>query len=139
MKTCNKCKEEKPFEEFVKDSQKKDGRDSWCKDCRKQYRVRHYKENKDKINLRNKEWVIQNRDKVKIHKQNWKLKNKEYDKEYRLNNKEKIAEQNKQYRLNNKEYIKAYRKEYRSKNKDKIAKGKNEYYIIDISLQLLHK
>ena len=36
MKVCIRCKKEKPFSEYYKDSQKKDGLTPYCKDCRKE-------------------------------------------------------------------------------------------------------
>jgi hypothetical protein len=37
MKTCTKCKEEKPFEAFSKEKRSKDGFKHWCKTCTKEY------------------------------------------------------------------------------------------------------
>ena len=39
MKTCTKCKIEKEFSEFYKDKTKKDGYNSGCKSCYKQYNL----------------------------------------------------------------------------------------------------
>ena len=77
MKKCSKCKEEKPLEEFNKCKSTKDGRQSICKECRKQYR----ENNKEKI--------------------------REWNKQYSENNKEKKREYNKQYRENNRERLNA--------------------------------
>ena len=37
MKTCCKCKEPKPLEEFSPRRESKDGRTSWCKLCMSKY------------------------------------------------------------------------------------------------------
>tara|TARA_Y100000593_G_scaffold72819_1_gene133788 strand:- start:248 stop:883 length:636 start_codon:yes stop_codon:yes gene_type:complete len=83
-KVCGKCGEEKLLEEFHKDKNKKYGRHSRCKACRRQYQ----QENKEKI--------------------------AEYYKQYCEENKEKRAEQQKQYQQENKErraeYVKNRRK-----------------------------
>ena len=58
MKTCSKCKKEYPVTEeyFSKNIRCKDGFDSWCKGCYKEYRKKnpdymkkYYKENREKF------------------------------------------------------------------------------------------
>ena len=56
MKTCNKCGVQKPLSEFVKDKSRKDGINSCCKICRKQYDI------KNKSNRNN--YVSKNREKI---------------------------------------------------------------------------
>jgi hypothetical protein len=51
----------------------------------------------------------------------------EKNKEYRIDNKEKIAEINKQYYENNKETITEYKKEYYEKNKETILEKVKKY------------
>lgn len=46
MKTCTKCKQEKPYSEFATNKTKKDGHNYDCKQCHKIYRDKHYKDNK---------------------------------------------------------------------------------------------
>jgi len=60
MKTCTKCGETKPFAEFNKDRNKKDGHRSQCKSCRKQY----CQENREAINERYKRWHQENKEAV---------------------------------------------------------------------------
>lgn len=38
MKTCTRCKIDKPFLNFSPDKRNKDGFQSWCKECRAEYR-----------------------------------------------------------------------------------------------------
>lgn len=56
MKVCYKCKEEKPFEKFSKNSSKKDGLQGYCKDCKKPV---------DNIYSQNHKEVIQKNNKIK--------------------------------------------------------------------------
>lgn len=54
MKTCTKCKEEKPLNSFSNSKRKKDGKFDYCKPCQKEINARYYQENKDKYYEHNK-------------------------------------------------------------------------------------
>jgi hypothetical protein len=58
-KICSKCKEEKLFSEFSKDKSRKDGFDSRCKSCVKEYQ----KDSKDDLRDYHKEYREINRSK----------------------------------------------------------------------------
>lgn len=75
MKICARCKEDKDENKFGKNSNKKDGLQNYCKECRKEY----YKNNIEK--------------------------KKAYDKEYYINNKDNKDEQNKKYFRENRNKI----------------------------------
>lgn len=47
MKTCNRCKQSKELSEFGKNKRRKDGLQSYCKQCNRIYLRQHYKDNKD--------------------------------------------------------------------------------------------
>jgi len=93
-KKCSKCKVVKSFDEFHKDKLRKDGRQSVCKGCRKQYQKnyqpQYYEDNKERII--------------------------EWNKQYRQDNKEKIKEEKKQYRQDNKAKLNEYQKNKRKNN-----------------------
>jgi len=107
---------------------------------------KYYKDNKETINLKNKEnyeknkekrlekqkeYQENNKDKIKerqkIYRDNNKEKKKEDDRIYRENNKEKIREQKKTYRENNKEKIREQKKTYRDNNKEKVKEQQKKY------------
>lgn len=48
MKQCSKCKKEKPFNEFAKDSRRYDKLTTQCKECRNAHSRQYYKDNPDK-------------------------------------------------------------------------------------------
>jgi len=104
MKTCTKCEQEKPLEEFHKHKGFKDGRQSRCKGCVKQY----YENNKDHIREQKKQYQQNNKEKRKQYLENNKEHFKEYRKQYRENNREKMREYRKQYRENNREKMREY-------------------------------
>lgn len=49
LKTCKKCKEEKPLEMFSKNRRRKDGYQDWCKACIKIRDKENYANNKTKF------------------------------------------------------------------------------------------
>jgi hypothetical protein len=127
MKKCKKCNFEKNEKEFSKNIKYKDGLQSHCKDCFKDY----YKNNKHiiKKNHNNR------RDEINKYNKHYKKLNKnkiiEYNNVYRDINKDKIKETRKNNYDKNKEEILKYQKEYRSKNpinREIIKKRFNEKY-----------
>lgn len=58
-KKCGKCKVEKPVSAFTSNKSRKDGLNSTCSDCHKQYTQKHYAKNKAAYLLK-----AQNRNKV---------------------------------------------------------------------------
>lgn len=138
MKVCGKCKIKKNKNEF---SKHKNGLQSWCNNCRKEY----YEKNKEKILKERKNYYQDNKEIIlnkskKYYKEN-KEKALEQKKKYYQNNKERILKKEKEYRKNNKEKIAIYkknyqqkdsRKEYREKyyqnNKERILNNRKNYY-----------
>lgn len=88
MKQCLCCKEDKPFEEFHKHTQKKDGYYSYCKLCKKIKDKASYEKYKEARYKRQKEWNAQNIDKVLGYKKKYRDENKAKIKEWFLLNKE---------------------------------------------------
>lgn len=62
MKSCSKCAESKTLDRFAKDSTKKDGLCTVCKDCRVQYRKSYYEANKEKAIADSRSWYKDNKD-----------------------------------------------------------------------------
>lgn len=129
MKTCCKCKNEKSFENFVKNKHSKDGHSARCKLCDSAYREK----NKEQARVSNKQYRLNNKEKCSENHKNYAKKHKNriknYQKEYVLKNEEKIKEYQKKYRSENNKTIKKQSKEYFIKNKDKIKEYKKQYYL----------
>ena len=115
-KECCRCEQIKDVEMFNKKSSSKDGYNSTCKVCVKEYDKQHYDKHKDEIKEHKKQYHIENKEKIK------EMRKKHYDahkeeilldkQKYYSKNKEKIIEQKKVYYQENKEKIKEYNKEY---------------------------
>lgn len=97
MKTCTKCKVEKELSEFSKSKRSKDGFQSHCKDCVKEYH------------------------------QNSREKIAEYQKQYQRGNRAKLYRKARQYRRDNCEKITEREKRYRRDNYEKIAEYQRQY------------
>lgn len=111
-KTCTKCKEEKPLDEFYED-RRKDGRHSpQCKECTKArgkkyrqdnfeivkaFKKKYSRENSVEIAEKSKQWREDNPDRVKAQYRY----NSEKSKKWSQNNPDKISKRNKRYRQNN--------------------------------------
>ena len=75
MKKCAVCNETKPYSEFYKRSEAKDGYGFYCKPCKKSYlkkdnqgkktNARYYQKNKEKIIANARAYEIANREKVR--------------------------------------------------------------------------
>lgn len=48
-KTCSRCNQERPIDQFNKNKRYKDGYLSWCKPCMKEYQSKWYPENAERI------------------------------------------------------------------------------------------
>ena len=94
MKICSACKQ---IGEFYKNKSTKDGLQSICKECKKQYR----KDNVEEI--------------------------RQYDKEYRQANPERKTNAQRKYYLNNIEEIKQYNKQRYQDNIEEIRQDMKQY------------
>lgn len=99
MKTCSKCGDSKPFDQFSKDRRSKDGCQPKCKSCNRAY----YLANRERIARRDGAYRKANRQKIA-----------QRNRSYYEANRERIAEQKRDYyRANVTEHVervRAYRK-----------------------------
>lgn len=99
MKTCTKCKENKPLEEYQRDSQKRDGLRSNCKTCCKLDKAKR----KSEIDKYNKNYHIKN-----------KKQRLQYAKQYRTENIAKVKESSKKSKQKHKDRVYASNALYRA-------------------------
>ena len=83
MKTCPRCKEEKPFSEFGKNITKKDGYQSYCKACSCECYKSYYKKNIEKQRERKRKYKQENKEKIKERDRKYKQENKDRIREYK--------------------------------------------------------
>jgi hypothetical protein len=105
-KICKKCNQLKNIDDFYICKIKKDGYRNVCKKCCSDNSDSYYKQNKEKIIERVKNYTISNKNKVD-----------DYQKKYYDKNQDKIKNKSKEYRLNNKDYLKEYKKTYNYRKK----------------------
>lgn len=127
LKVCNKCHEEKSFEDFCKDKYSKDGRCATCRECRKKYVWNPTEEQKEivrandrKRNKTEKRKISRNRAYIK-RIENGKIaeykKTERYKESCRKRNKKWWKEHGKEYNEKNRERLLKYNKEYRDRGK----------------------
>jgi len=121
MKTCTRCKTEKPAtkEFFRVNNRRKDGLNSACKECESKYR----EENKEHRAEMYKKWVENNRERKAETNKQWRKDNKEHmvevNKRWYEENKEHSLELNKQWNDKNKEHNKEIHKQWCKGNPDR--------------------
>lgn len=124
MKTCTLCKTEKPFEEFSKRKDQKDGLHFWCKPCLKIKKAESYQKNREKALATMAEYRKANTEKVAAAKKAAYAKKPEH---YKAKHRERyladpepfITRSGARYE-SKREQILAYGKEYRERNREKI-------------------
>ena len=123
MKTCSKCKIQKPVYDFRKRSKATDGLQSECKVCAKI----HYEKNKEKYIERAAIWSKANPDKMQECRQSWADANKERrsekHREWYKANKDRHAGIGKAWREANPEKRTSYKRNRRSRVLD--AEGRH--------------
>jgi hypothetical protein len=139
---CKKCQVEKELNDYYL---KKDGkvRSSFCKICYneeykndKEVRTTYYKNNKEKLYQKHREWLENNKDSRNEYVKNWREENKDSirykSKLYVQNNSELIKSQKKSWYENNKEQIKEKERQRYRENRDKnldLEREKKRDYI----------
>ena len=78
-KKCSKCDVVKQLDEFHREKNSKDGRQSYCKECRKEYSKQYRQDNKEEINEYNKQYREDNKEQLKQYDQDHKEERNERD------------------------------------------------------------
>lgn len=111
MKTCTKCKIEKPLDQFYMNNRNPDKKDYFCADCRKEYLRTRYQNNREKHIQEVKNYYAKNKEQIKAKR---KARANELN--------PKMAEaKRKQYAANPQKYIDASRN-WKRNNPEKVLK-----------------
>lgn len=125
-RTCKKCGETKPIEEFSKSKKCNLGYTYMCTICYRKYSNarRDLLKQKEYRELHKEEINQKARDDYKVHKEKILRKLKEW----RDNNKDKISLANKKYCKNNRDTLLVKNKKHYNDNKIKILQQMHKYY-----------
>lgn len=133
-KTCSKCNQNLPIDNFGFVDKSKGYRRGDCKECCKKISRSYYKTNRKKLLFQKKSYAQTNKEKIaernkayrEANKESLKEYQKDYYKAYRKVNREKLKKKAKEYYEANKEKIAAkVKKAYKEKNKVKILERQN--------------
>ena len=116
MKTCAKCGETKPLDDFHRNRSRADGRKEWCRECEAEYRRGYYEKNRDKERERSRRYYEGNRDKMLERKRR-----------YHHENRDKELERQRRYREENRDKMREYDRRYREENRDKERERSRRY------------
>ena len=126
-KTCTKCGETKPLDDFHRDKRGPDGRRSDCKECVREYKRRYYEENRDKERERNRRYHEESRDKVRERKHRYyeesRDKVREYKRRYHEENRDKVLEYKRRYHEENRDKRLESQRRYHEENRDILNQG----------------
>ena len=119
-KTCTKCGETKPLDDFHRNKTGAGGRRPDCKECVREYSRRYHEENRDKERERNRRYREENRDKERERKHRYREENrdKELDRHRRYyeENRDKERERKHRYREENRDIINQEKKIHHAQN-----------------------
>jgi 5-methylcytosine-specific restriction endonuclease McrA len=131
-KTCRKCGEEKPLEEFSRAKRYKGGLHSWCKPCVAAYAREYKKKNREKINARRRKQYAADPERYNAHwrksYETHKEKRQEAARHYYHENKEACKERFARYYHENLEYMQEKARAYREANPERVKENMQRWY-----------
>ena len=131
-KTCTKCGETKPLDDFHRDKTGAGGRRPDCKECVREYKRRYHEENRDKELDRHRRYHEENRDKVRERKRRYYEENRdkvlEYKRRYHEENRDKVLEYKRRYHEENRDKRLEDARRYHEENRDILNQGKKSRY-----------
>lgn len=123
LKVCNKCHEEKSFEDFCKDKHSKDGRCATCRECRKKYVWNPTEEQKEIVRVNNRRRYRES-EKIREYVKNKFLEWSQTPSGIAYRDSDRYKEIK---RKSSKKWRKEHGKEYNEKNRERISKYQQEY------------
>lgn len=137
MKQCSKCNLIKPYQDYYKKSDNKDGHMSYCKKCDIARRSKWNADNREKARAQDRKYYANNPEKRKqknhIYRKNNATKIITYSRDYYYKNKKAKNEQNKKWY---KEHPEKSRDKYNKRRAAKMQNGK--FYVTPKFLMKLY-
>lgn len=131
LKTCKKCKEEKPKCDFHKMANSKDGHTLYCKPCKAEIAREYNLKNTDKTKERCKRYNDSHKEEAKANGIIYRSENaeiiRERKKAFYAANSVKILEQKKYYGETNKEKRRIYNRKRGQEHKEKLREARRKY------------
>jgi len=123
-KRCSTCKETKAVSAFSRDSTRKDGLRSQCKECEREAGRVYYAANSEKVREKGRVYYAANSEKVRERGRVYRAANPEKVREtkrvYRAANPDKVREKDRVYREENLEKLNEKSRVYRAANSEKL-------------------
>lgn len=123
-KICTKCRTDKPWDEFYRESSRRGGRRADCKACRIAYSSLYYAANRHKRLAYLAGWREANPDKIKAHNTAYYAANREQVKEsstaWYMAHRERAIARQAEWAKANPEKVKVYIRRWRSANPEKL-------------------
>lgn len=133
MKTCSKCKKEKPTASYYSNKRNKDGLVSYCKECHQEQKRNYLSDpaNAEKVKATKKKYRIENINKKRETDRLWRSKNPEKQAASRRRQNERIQ----LWRKNNRDHLLELGKQWREKHVKKRIDGLHNQYIKQLICQ----
>ena len=116
-KTCTKCGETKPLDDFYRDKTGAGGRRPDCKECVREYKRSYHEENRDKRLEYSRRYHEENRDKIRERKRRYYEENRDKEREYK-----------RRYYEENRDKVLEYKRSYHEENRDKRLESQRRYH-----------
>ena len=121
IKTCSRCREAKPLDEFGRDAHQVDGKNTRCKSCVRtisaESRVRNPEASREKV----RRWVEKNPLAIADYRYRTKDDKRQKNAEWAKKNPEKVAEKSRAYRERNSAKVAMRQRAYREDHKELIS------------------
>lgn len=117
-KRCSRCGETKPLDDFYRAKSRPDGRQAYCKQCKKSVYSQYAKENAESVKEAFRAWSANNRADRAEYLANWRAENAaakaDYNRKWRKENRARHSEYHKEYRRKRAGYYRAKKAAYRA-------------------------
>lgn len=131
MKHCACCGHDKPLASFYRDTSKRDGRSSYCRDCCKEKARKRYAEFKSVIREKQRMYRATHGKQIRRQKRRWRQANLEHarrkSRQWTRDNPDRCRENHAEWRKDNRGRIRDYDRRWRDLNRDSYSAYQKAY------------